>query len=101
VVITQLFYIQYHLLLTARPKSILLAQPVITDTILQILQLAYNVRKSITAAPAIKRLTPASLAIAVTIYPHLLTALYVQQLYHNAQSAAMPQLALPAIPVIS
>ncbi len=59
--------------------------------------LAYNVHKSITAAPAIKRLTPASLAIMVTIYPQLLTALRVPLSHHNAHPAAMPKLALLAI----
>jgi hypothetical protein len=63
--------------------------------------LACNVRKSITAAPAIKRLTPASLAIMVTIYHHqLLAALHVPLSHHNAHYAAMPRLVLPAIPVI-
>jgi hypothetical protein len=63
--------------------------------------LAYNVRKSITAAPAIKRLTPASLAITVIIYHHqLLAALPVPLSRHNARFAAMPRLAHPAIPVI-
>ncbi len=63
--------------------------------------LAYNVRKLIIAAPAIKRLTPASLAIMVTICHHqLLAALPVPLSHHNVRSAAMPRLAHPAIPVI-
>ncbi len=62
--------------------------------------LAYNVRKSITAAPAIKLLMPASLAITVTIYPQLLAALPVPLSHHNVRSAAMFILVLPAIPVI-
>jgi hypothetical protein len=60
--------------------------------------LAYNVRKSITAAPAIRLLTLALLAIMATIYHHqLLTALHVPLSHHNAHPAAMPKLALPAI----
>jgi hypothetical protein len=62
--------------------------------------LACNVRKSITAVPAIKRLTPASLAMEVLIYHQLLTALPVPLSHYNAHYAAMPRLALPAIPVI-
>ncbi len=64
------------------------------------LLLVYNVRKSRTAAPAIKRLTPASLAMEALIYHQLLAALHVQQFHHNAHYAAMPRLALPAILVI-
>jgi hypothetical protein len=67
----------------------------------QMRPLACNVRKLTTAAPAIKRLTPALLAIMATIYHHLLlVALHVPLSRHNAHSAAMPRLALPAIPVI-
>jgi hypothetical protein len=62
--------------------------------------LAYNVRKSITVAPAIKRLTPASLAMGALIYHQLLTALHVPLSHHNVHSAAMPRLAHPVIPVI-
>jgi hypothetical protein len=51
--------------------------------------LAYNVLKLITAAPAIKLLTPASLAIMVTIYHHPLAALPVLLSHHNAHSAVM------------
>jgi hypothetical protein len=63
--------------------------------------LAYNVRKLITAAPAIKHLTPALLAIVVTIYHHqLLAALHVTLSRHNASSAVMHRLAHPVIVVI-
>jgi hypothetical protein len=63
--------------------------------------LAYNVGKSIIAAPAIKPLTPASLAITVTIYLQLLlAALHVPIFRHNAHYAAMHRFAHPAIVVI-
>jgi hypothetical protein len=63
--------------------------------------LAYNVRKSIIAAPAIKHLTPALLAIVVTIYHHqLLAALHVLLSHHNAHYAVMHRLAHPVIVVI-
>jgi hypothetical protein len=65
----------------------------------RMLLLAYNVHKSLTVAPAIKRLTPASLAMEVLIYHQLLAALHVQQFHHNVHYAAMHRLVLPAIPV--
>jgi hypothetical protein len=61
---------------------------------------ACNVSKSITAAPAIKHLTPASLAIVVTIYHLLLAALHVPLSHHNAHYAVMHRLAHPVILVI-
>jgi hypothetical protein len=52
--------------------------------------LAYNVKKSIIAAPAIKLLTPASLAIMATIYHHqLLAALHVPLSHYNAHYAVI------------
>jgi 4-hydroxy-L-threonine phosphate dehydrogenase PdxA len=52
---------------------------------------AYNVRKSLTAAPAIKRLTLVSPAILVTMYHHqLLAALRAQQFHHSVPCAAIP-----------
>jgi hypothetical protein len=64
------------------------------------LLLVYNVHKSLTVAPAIKRLTPASLAMKVLIYHQLLSALPVPLSHHNAHSAAMHRLAHPAISII-
>jgi hypothetical protein len=67
----------------------------------RMLPLACNVRKLKTAAPAIKRLTPALLAIMATIYHHLLlAALHVPLSHHNVRSAAMLRFVHPAIPVI-
>jgi hypothetical protein len=64
--------------------------------------LAYNALKSITAAPAIKPLTPVSLAIVVTIYHHqLLAALHVPLSHHNAHYAVMLRRASLAIVAIT
>jgi hypothetical protein len=103
--ITQLLQIHaynVHLLQIAAhvirpPKLAFLAMPGISW---QIRPLAYNVRKSITATPAIKRLTLASLAIMVTIYHQLLAALPVPLSHYNAHYAVMLRRVLPVILVI-